>query len=128
VDIGGECELYLTGRYGGHLEDRALPRPVWVWLNPLAHGTAAELAAVTAEPGDHTGGSWASAQQFLAGEVLAVVEHDPERLRTLQRDVLVPFELELAADWFTTPTPSDVVRRVCAELQRTRRRHPQQDR
>jgi len=73
---------------------------VWVWTNLLAHGSEESLVAerrvapfrmMTAED------RWHAARSYLAGEVLDLAEHYGPLL-SLQRNVLVPLELQFASD------------------------------
>ena len=61
---------------------------------------------------------WAGAIRYLAGEILATVGTDTARLRTLQRDVLIPVERRLASDWFVTVSPAKLVTLVSHSLER----------
>jgi hypothetical protein len=94
-----DCEAFITGRYAEHLLARERTVPVWAWTNLLAHGSETDLheamllGAVRVPIGARL---WWSARAYLAGEVLAqVVPRRP--LQDVQRDVLAPLELELAA-------------------------------
>lgn len=90
-----DCEAFLLGSYEKHLESQSLPVPVWAWLNVLAHGSADEIRAAADESRVTTGG-WRAARAYLAAELL-VAETRGQSLASLQRDVLVPLELQLAA-------------------------------
>lgn len=116
-DVGWECELFLAGRYAQRLHALHRPLPAWACLNPLAHGTNDDLANLragsveTAWPRE-----WMDAIRFLAGEIMILIDDDPDFLCALQRDVLVPMELRLASDWLTPMTPAELVQRVRREL------------
>jgi hypothetical protein len=96
-----ECEAYLGGTFAEVLHERGHPVPVWAWVNLLAHGDDAALREASSllpmidDRGPAT--DWWRARSFLAGEVLALIGHDPRQLAGLQREVLVPLELDLAS-------------------------------
>lgn len=119
----GECRAFLAGRYAERLVSRQVPVPPWAWMNRLAHGSMADIRATDARLGARRDPErWGEARAYLAGEVLAAAGDDPEVLTTLQRDVLVPIELEVAS----TPTcavlgPGCVVSRVLSALDAYRR-------
>lgn len=119
TNIGDECESLLAGRYADHLRGRGRVVPAWAWLNQLSHGTAEELralaASTTAGPAD---AEWHGAVGFLAAEVLGATG-DGVSLPALQRDVLVPLELEMASRWLEPMTAAQLVTRVLAELDRS---------
>jgi hypothetical protein len=116
-DVGWECELFLAGRYAQRLHAHHLPIPAWACLNPLAHGTNDDLANLRARNVEAVWPlQWMNAISFLAGEIMVLIDDDPDLLRELQRDVLVPMELRLASHWLTPVTPAELVRRVRREL------------
>jgi hypothetical protein len=118
-DLAYECALFLAGRYGEHLQAAGRATPAWVRLNPLAHGSCQDLVGFSREVGAQPRElEWAPAIRYLAGEILAMVGTDTERLRTLQRDVLIPLELRLASDWFATMSPAKLVTMVSHALER----------
>ena len=94
--LADECSAVLEGRYADALAGAGMPVPVWAWVNLLAHGTEDELreAAGTLGTSEH----WVQARAFLAGEVIDAAGVPGASLRSLQREVLVPLELELAAE------------------------------
>jgi len=114
-----ECCAFLTGRYADLLAGRGRPRPCWSWLNSLAHGTEVELERLARTLGRHaSGGNWAMANAFLAGEVLAAAGAD-ESLAAIQSDVLVPLELDLlSATHRPIWSPADYVSEVLLLLGR----------
>jgi hypothetical protein len=116
-DIGDECGLFLAGRYAEHFRTRQRHLPLWVWLNPLAHGTRDEIASWAAGACDRPESrEWSQAITFLAVCVLDMAGDDDPRLEDLQRDVLIPLELRLAERWFERMTPSRFVKLVSADL------------
>ena len=93
--IAEECTAFLEGRSADLLLRRGRPRLCWSWLNVLAHAPRTELERVSSTLGQRTsGGAWAMANAFLAGEILDASERGPS-LDCLRHDVLVPFELDL---------------------------------
>ncbi len=127
-DLARECELFLAGRYLERLLAMRRPVPAWAWFNRLAHGSLEDLAALRAEAADRSLPSeWTQAVAFLAGEIQQRADNDPDRLHALQRDVLIPMELRLAADWFVPLKPSHFVRLVSEGLTGRQRRPPPGD-
>ena len=91
--LGLECEAFLEGRYVESLEGEGLPVPVWAWFNRAAH---ADRAAVER----HARTSPTPERAHTLPETAVVVErslltHTDPAFRALQRDVLVPLELDL---------------------------------
>jgi hypothetical protein len=73
--------------------------PGWVWFNGLAHGSRDDLAELRADAAAQSPApDWAGAVAFLSGEIVHAVDDDPQRLRALQRGVLIPLELRLASN------------------------------
>jgi hypothetical protein len=88
-----ECEAFLAGTYAELCESRGERVPVWAWMNLLAHGTEEQLRTNVVP---HTSGShWHQARRFLAGELLDASTSGRVSLADLQRDVLVPIELDV---------------------------------
>jgi hypothetical protein len=122
ASVSEECESFLDGSYLVQLAARNKPVPGWVWMNRLAHAERAEIEAL-ADGTDATMAAlpgrvqWHGAVSFLATEVLGVVAASQRSLRQVQRDVLVPLELSLAAEnrrrWLG---PDYVVSRTLAAL------------
>jgi hypothetical protein len=120
-DVGSECDLFLAGRYGEHLRCAGRPVPSWAWVNRLAHVSMSELRAIADGSSDGSAPpAWARTARFLAAEILQRVDNDDE-LKALQRDVLVPLELDLAEQWFAAVAPGEVAQRVTIELVRSRK-------
>jgi hypothetical protein len=106
-DPASDCAAFLLGRYAEYLEARSVPIPVWAWTNVLAHGCQDDIdrAAAGARGGWSSTRKWRVARAFVAGEVLDRVGHGAS-LVELQREVLVPLELELVSRrgvWAWTP-------------------------
>lgn len=123
-----ECEAFLSGRLAEEMERDEDPLPAWAWCNMLAHGTPRQLRAMA-------GGSllqrfeaseaWERGLCFLAREILALVDEHRCTVEDIQRQVLVPLELEMSRDpgWVTTG-PGLFVMRVVAALAHYRGRTP----
>jgi hypothetical protein len=124
--LAAECEAFLSGALPEALGDADGPPPAWTWLNLLAHGGVADLQAACAQsraPVAAHSAEWVQARAFLAGEILDRAA-TPEQLARLQRDVLVPLELELASRPGTGRfRPQDLVTAVLGALPSRSRRH-----
>jgi len=116
--VADECEAFLSGRLALHLTATRQPAPSWISINRLAHGSVDEVLALgTGAEGLVRGSEWAGAIAYLAQLASELTGNDARRLQDLQRDVLVPAELDLAADWFRRHEPADVVTAVLAKLE-----------
>lgn len=115
-----ECQAFLDGRFAELAGAGEGAVPVWAWLNLLAHGTEAELRAAARVLADEVG--WAQARSFLAGEVIDVVDSGRATLTELQRDVLLPLELDVVGVRTGRWTPGRLVRGVLALLPSTHAR------
>ena len=96
--VVADAAAFLQGGLAERWEAEVGYVPAWVWTNRLAHGTEAELRAEsegTRPVGGARGERWRRARAFLAGEVLESAARYGS-LAALQRDVLVPLELELS--------------------------------
>jgi hypothetical protein len=98
-----EAEAFLRGTYAEHLESLGRRVPSWARLNLVAHGSEADLSALAG--GEHpweasTIGStgWHRMVSFLAADLLALAQATDQTVSALQREVLVPLELELARE------------------------------
>jgi hypothetical protein len=81
----------------GHLAEVASPsRPSspWVWTNLLAHGSEDELRAERSRTPENL---WEAARVRLAAGVLELAKTSGP-LTDVQRELLVPLELDLASD------------------------------
>jgi hypothetical protein len=115
--VGDECEAFLSGRFALHLLSTGQLMPSWIGLNRLAHGTIDDVVAVSSRSGGNLAVSdSAKAIAYLADTVLDLIGGDAGRLQALQSDVLVPVELELAADWFRRREPAEIISTVVAKL------------
>ena len=117
-----ECEAFLTGRFAWVLEGEQRAIPAWAWCNVLAHSSEEQLAAVAAGGllGAFTGaGAWERGVCFLARELLAQAAERDCRPGEVQRESLVPLELEMTRDLGLVETgPGLFVMRVVAALGR----------
>jgi hypothetical protein len=102
-DVGNEAEAFLRGTYAEYLEALGRRVPIWAWLNCLAHGTEADLSALAG--GGHRWDETATAStgwhrmvSFLAAELLTTARTTDQTISALQREVLVPLELDLARE------------------------------
>lgn len=129
IGLAEECDAFLLGDLAEYHASRALTVPAWEWMNVLAHGSTERLRAVrdVVDCPFEEARPWCEARSFLATVVLEVAERHCT-LSDLQRDVLVPFELQLASfnrtlawgpSWWAVTTQT-VLDRHCADL---RQRH-----
>jgi hypothetical protein len=97
-ELAIESAAFLAGRYAETLAARGAMVPGWAWTNLLAHGSAESLRteAQALDRGLLHGRAWLAARGYLAAEIIDRVERGVP-LAALQRDVLVPFELDLVA-------------------------------
>jgi hypothetical protein len=88
-EIGDEVSAVLEGRAAGYFAVRGQPIPPWAVLNRLAHADWSQLTRLVEgnKPGLTT-------ERFVAGHLLARAA-TPDRLRQIQREVLVPLEMQL---------------------------------
>ena len=107
-DLARQCEAYLAGRFA-HFVRRGREPPPWAWFAVLAHADEDEVEAIASaglpDRRIRRSDSWDQALAFLAQEMLCRATDAHQGLRDLQRSVLVPLELELAAHstWPTEP-------------------------
>ena len=98
-----DTEAFLSGEYASHLSRHGDKVPGWAKLNQFAHGDietlrrarrplSARQPATFADPPED---AWRTAHELLAGDIIEHVGSDPWLLLHLQRNVLVPLELEL---------------------------------
>ena len=106
-----DCEAFLAGRLAEYRMDHQQYVSVSDWTNLLAHGTEGDLRGEIADESGRrprtlragANAEWREARRYLAATLLHRVG-DEEALLRLQRVVLVPLELKLAAgtrDWST---------------------------
>jgi len=116
--IVSECESFLAGRYAEHLQSVGRTVPPWAWLNQLSHGSASDIRNLAEGQGGRLDDPGTAAVRFLAGELLVRVDDEAASLAVLQREVLVPEELELANRWMEPLAAGQLVSRVLAKLDR----------
>ncbi len=124
-EIVAEAQATVTGRVRERSPGQAAV-PGWVVVNALAHGDWDGLQAVAdgARPGSDPVGD--AVVRFLAAETLSV-GGSAAGLRRVQREYLVPLELDLLAEAVSHPRPpNEAVATVRAQLARARakQRHP----
>ena len=85
VNVGDECEAFVNGRYVAWLGERGRAVPAWAWLNLVAHGDAAELAALATGSDESVPPEWRRTLGRLAARATSEAQHA----------VLVPLELQL---------------------------------
>jgi hypothetical protein len=107
VSVGSEvvadAEAFLCGAYCDLLRLAGAPIPGWAQLNALAHGDAKSLRRIRRgnrakdmlTNGNWSEQGWLSARRVLAGEIMAMVDGDPEELSNVQRHILIPLEFRL---------------------------------
>lgn len=91
VRLVAECEAFLSGGLTDLLETKR--PPVWTWTNLLAHGNGEDLRSASF---DASCDDWRRARAYLASSLLALAAtYGP--LEEIQKQVLVPLELDLAS-------------------------------
>jgi hypothetical protein len=114
--LAEEAEAFLAGRLVNHLTAGRQPVPAWAALNRLAHADRSDLVRLVAggstgpaAPSNSGHASWAAAERFVAGHLLARARTGKE-LEHLQSATLVPLELVLIEQTkFRRITPDDVL-------------------
>ena len=96
--LATECGAFLDGTLAEYWDERGVVVPVWVWTNLLAHGSEELIAESVAGPSRprRAARSWRIARSYLAYQMLDVTDARCP-LSDLQRNVLVPLELDMAA-------------------------------
>lgn len=110
-----EAQGILSGRGVPELRGARGRDAAWGALNRLAHGSFADYQQLMAGRDDAHPGSWTATASYLAVEVLAAAP-DPVDLVTLQREVLLPLELQLLAGTVTARTPARLAALVTRHL------------
>jgi hypothetical protein len=117
--IGEECEAFLAGRLAVYLQGKGRPIPPVGWLNQLVHATPDELEFLA------TGGSaeavqpsaWCRTVAYLARSLLQRAQVTGRPIGELQRELLIPLELELIGNPSSAGLDSaDVVRLTLTRL------------
>jgi len=117
-----DCEAFLAGQYVDRAEHASGGLPAWAWLNLLAHGSHDELVEARARLGaveadEWRDRRWRNAQGYLAGELLDACDGEPAALRSLQRRVLIPLELDLTSS-VSRLDPGGLAKAVLQALER----------
>lgn len=108
-----EAAAYLTG------DITAVGRraPAWVMMSRIAHADLSRMAATAAGRPAADPGSWQAGVAYLASEILSLAA-DEESLRRLQREALLPLELDLLRGAVAQPvSTSAFIDLVCGALQ-----------
>jgi hypothetical protein len=120
--LASECERLLDGSYLDTACAGPSPVPCWVWLNKLTHCPESELVllarrplAFEQRPDLH---AWARTLSFLAHELVQSAARSGRSVNALQREALLPLELELMGTAFG---PSELTRRVLVALEESTR-------
>ena len=107
-----EFDAFLAGRYADWLSNANRSVPAWAWVNKVAHATIEEIhtLAMSSPPATAPAATvpWHRVSALLAKEVLVAVGDDKCRLAALQREALVPAELQLARHWWAVVSPIDL--------------------
>jgi hypothetical protein len=110
-----ECTAFLSGRYLSHCERPPGRVPPWAWVSTLAHGERSDIEAFAS--GTDGNACEIRAASYLAHALLAAIDAHGLDLRSLQRNVLVPIELECEVADSTSAT-----RKICATVLRELRK------
>lgn len=111
-------EVMLTGGAVDLLLEKG-PVPAWARLNRVAHGDGAQLRALASYHPIWT--DWEGVTVLLATEVVEMAGDEPGGIVRVQRECLVPLELELL-----TPSHGERISpgRLLAEARERLRAHP----
>ena len=97
--VGDECEAFLAGQLVAHFLNRRRPIPPVAWLNRVVHATANELAILAVGITDtYQPGTWTRAVSYLARTVQERARETGRPVDEIQRELLLPLELELIGD------------------------------
>jgi len=122
--LASECEAFLAGRLVEQFVEGDVDVPVWAWLNLLAHGEKGQLVRPPMRlvgRGSRDLSPWCEARGLLAHEVVQRGRRVGSLL-TVQRRVMVPLELQLAADRSVARwQPSQLVRVTLSVLEASSR-------
>lgn len=109
--VAASCEMFLQGRYIDWLVSEAQPIPAWARLNRAAH---ADRSTIRHHLADYelpqVAETWADVEVLVEAAVLAGTSDDD--LPTLQRLLLVPFELDLMTTILSPRAAVDQVHRA----------------
>jgi hypothetical protein len=94
--------------------------PAWAYLNSLAHASIENLRVLAGAEALPDPRGWAATASYLAADMLAS-ERDAEHVYHIQREVLIPLELDMLDDRFAPPaTPADFAGLVLRALEQHR--------
>ena len=88
-----ECAAFLDGKFAESAVPAGELVPVWAWINLLAHGTEEQLRREILMPAGVD--DWHRARALLAARLLTGADAGDTSLAMIQRNVLVPLELEV---------------------------------
>jgi len=117
--LGDECEAYLAGRLAAYLEEVGRPVTPAAWLNRVVHASPRELSvlAITGTTYTLQPSRWHQAVGYLARSLLERAQETGQPIDHLQRELLVPLELELIGrPDCVLLDPADVIRIALARL------------
>jgi hypothetical protein len=125
--LADQAEAFVRGELAELLVTVGRPLPSWLALNRLGHASPQVLTRVArgqAGVGAGTDPGWADDERALAVRLLNG-RRDPDDVRRLQREVLVPLELRLIAESRVEPlTVGQVIRRAIEALDEIERPGP----
>ncbi len=120
--FASDCERLLDGSYLDAACAIGSPVPNWAWLNKLTHCAESELLLIARRPFAFEQRSdlhaWARTLSFLAQELVQSSSRCGRSVAALQREALLPLELEMMGLAFG---PSELTRRVLVALEETTR-------
>lgn len=95
-----DCAAFLDGSLAEYRAEHGQPVAPWEWTNLLAHASEETLRDQLDPRGDEEVSpvAWRGARSYLIQEILDLASEQHRSLSDLQRGLLVPFELDLAAD------------------------------
>jgi hypothetical protein len=96
--LATECEAFLNGTLAEYWDEKGVVVPVWAWTNLLAHGSGGRIGESVVGPSRprRAARNWRIARSYLAHRVLHLTDVQ-FTLSELQRSILIPLELEMAA-------------------------------
>jgi hypothetical protein len=115
-----ECEAFLEGKFAESGMPAGELVQVWAWINLLAHGTEEQLRREVLMPAYVD--DWHRARALLAARLLTDAGAGDTSLEMIQRDVLVPLELEVVSSRVAYRSAPQLVIGVLSALSDTDRR------
>ena len=108
--VAADADAFLAGRLLERAHDIGEPWeiPGWYWLNAVAHGTPERLGEIAAEPraapdSPDVRMTYPMVRRLLAHDVLLAGGGSRTQLEQIQRELLVPLELDIAGEGRITP-------------------------